>query len=441
MEKAMDVVIVGGSIGGLMHGIMLKRLGHNVRILEQSTASIRHGHAAGIRISEEAQEFFKRFDLTGQQISLPVQGLRFLDANANQKRFIKNPTENTSWSTLYYRLRANFDGYTNPQYCPMAPEPPEGQGVATYELGKRVTEVKYVNGVIRLTCKNLIEGTTGSINADLAIAADGASSAIRSMVTDASREQETGSAYAGYVAWRGTVPEREATEETRMKFENAITFYPMKKSYILWYFHRLIVNTSLTTYSYVIPGQDGSLKPGERLLNWVWYFNHATDSEEFDEIMTDSDGHRHRNTLPEGKMNEKVWARQVSRAQEILNAPFIELVQKTKTPFISTVRDAMTSKASFFDGKLLLVGDALALFRPHCALSANQAALDCLALERVMKGEINVQQWEKQVLGYGTKIRALSTAIGNWYVVGGVAAIGSILNYFLIVLKQKLRLG
>ncbi|KAL9110366.1 MAG: hypothetical protein Q9227_005097 [Pyrenula ochraceoflavens] len=404
---------------------MLKNLGHNVRILEQSTASIRNGHAAGIRIAKEAQEFFKKHDQIGLPISLPVPGLQFIDRDSKVKRFIKNPMENTSWSMLYYRLRANFDGYTNAQYCPDAPQPVKGQGTVTYDLGKRVTEVECTNGTVHVTFKDLITGNSSTIRPDLVIAADGSSSAVRSMVMASSREEEPRSPYAGYVAWRGTVPESEASEETRKIFNDMLTFYVMKKSYIL---------------CYVIPGQDGSLKPGRRLLNFVWYHNHPEDSQDFAEIMTDKDGHRHRSTLPEGKMDEKVWARQVSRAEGMVNAPFLELIQKTKSPFISTVRDAIAPKASYFNGKLLLVGDALALYRPHCALSANQAALDCLTLERAMNGEISIQQWEKQVLGYGTKIRALSAAMGGWFLMSGLSALGGILRYLAILLGQKMRI-
>jgi hydroxymethylglutaryl-CoA reductase len=44
-----------------------------------------------------------------------------------------------------------------------------------------------------------------------------------------------------------------------------------------------------------------------------------------------------------------------------------------------------------FDGKLLLVGDALAQFRPHVGSSTNQAALDALLLEKVLKGEMGLK--------------------------------------------------
>jgi hypothetical protein len=50
---------------------------------------------------------------------------------------------------------------------------------------------------------------------------------------------------------------------------------------------------------YAIPGPDGSLEPGKRLLNVVWYLNESEAS--LQEILIDGlDGHRHRNTVPAG---------------------------------------------------------------------------------------------------------------------------------------------
>ncbi|KAF7513475.1 hypothetical protein GJ744_008769 [Endocarpon pusillum] len=118
----------------------------------------------------------------------------------------------------------------------------------------------------------------------------------------------------------------------------------MKKSYIL---------------CYIIPGETGSFKPGKRRLNWVWYYNQSPDSPELAEIMTDCDNHQHRNTLPVGKMHPEVWNKQKAYAANVMNEPFLELINKTNKAFVSTVGDTIPERASFFDGKLLLVSEAL----------------------------------------------------------------------------------
>lgn len=60
----------------------------------------------------------------------------------------------------------------------------------------------------------------------------------------------------------------------------------------------------------------------------------------------------------------------------------------------------MSPRGSFFDGKLFLVGDALAAYPLHVGTSTNQAPLDVLLLENLMKGDLTVQQCEGQGLQY-----------------------------------------
>lgn len=102
--------------------------------------------------------------------------------------------------------------------------------------------------------------------------------------------------------------------------------------------------------------------------------------------MADINGHRHRNTLPIGGVRDEIWFKQKALAREIPAPPFAELVSKTAQPFVATISETISLRASFLDGKVLVVGDALAGFRPHAALSTDQAALNALLLGKVMKG-------------------------------------------------------
>ena len=155
--------------------------------------------------------------------------------------------------------------------------------------------------------------------------------------------------------------------------------------------------------------------------------------------MTDVTGKRHHNTLPIGKMNPKVWNRQRAIAEETLPAPFAELINKTTQPFITTVTDIVSSQASFFNGKLLLVGDALVPFRPHVACSTNQAALDALLLEMMLRGDIDLAQWERRVMEYAHLTRLRSITWGDWYQVGYRAWMASKARHLGAVLFQKLQ--
>lgn len=63
--------------------------------------------------------------------------------------------------------------------------------------------------------EDLIDGGYGEHRADLIIAADGANSIVRRLILPISQLKRP---YSGYVAWRGTVPEREISEEINRLF-------------------------------------------------------------------------------------------------------------------------------------------------------------------------------------------------------------------------------
>lgn len=155
--------------------------------------------------------------------------------------------------------------------------------------------------------------------------------------------------------------------------------------------------------------------------------------------MTDVDGHRHRNTLPIGKIRDEVWSKQKVYASQILPPPFAELVNKTTQPFISSIADIEVSQPSYFDGKVLLVGDALCAFRPHVACSTNQAALNALLVEKMLRGDISLAAWERQVTAYAHLTRLRSITWGSWYQFGYVAFFFSEARFLLAGYAERLR--
>lgn len=124
----------------------------------------------------------------------------------------------------------------------------------------------------------------------------------------------------------------------------------------------------------------------------MWYYNCPEDSQEFNDIMTDKDGLTHRSTIPPGKIRPEVWAKQQALGEETFAAPMKELLSQVTNPFVTAISAHETSRATFFDGRVLLVGDALALFRPHLALSTDQAARHRLLLEAVISGNSIVRE-------------------------------------------------
>src|ERR1700730_7783396 len=114
---------------------------------------------------------------------------------------------------------------------------------------------------------------------DLVVCADGIDSTSRQRLLPAVRPR-----YAGYVAWRGTVPEDELSTDTFHRLRDAITYQLLPNSHIL---------------VYPIPNLDGGVEPGRRLMNFVWYRNVAAGTD-LDELMVDRQGRRRTVSLPPG---------------------------------------------------------------------------------------------------------------------------------------------
>lgn len=72
---------------------------------------------------------------------------------------------------------------------------------------------------------------------------------------------------------------------------------------------------------------------------------------------------------------------------------FVKLILKTERPFVQLFTD-MTSEKSFFflDGRVMLVGDAVAAPRPHVAALTSQAIHHVSRTKMVLEGKIGKQQ-------------------------------------------------
>ncbi|TVY15875.1 2,6-dihydroxypyridine 3-monooxygenase [Lachnellula arida] len=401
--ERLDVVIIGGSLAGLMHGVMIKRLGHNVRILEQYPTSIREGQAAGMSTGVHGQEFLKKHDLVQQTPRFVTASyLRVFGPDLKLLQQRKVPFKLTDWKTFYYRLRSNFDGLIS-EYVPESPQKLPAEGSVTYETDKTVVDVSHHRTSGLTVTFQGDDGLSHSLHADLVIAADGANSSVRKLLFP-----KLNMPYSGYLTWRGVVLERDVSVETRSFFHDQCIRYRYDRSYIV---------------IYIIPGEHGSITPGERHLNLVWYYNCAEGSDEYNKIMTDIDGLRHKRTVPFGKLQPEVWVKQRDGHSTHFPTPVKEVLDKIDSPFVTAISDCIAPQASFYEGKLFLVGDALALFRPHVAQSTNQAALHCLLLEKYLQGEITLATYEERVQSYAHTTLLWSRDLGSEYMYGRMGQI------------------
>jgi 2-polyprenyl-6-methoxyphenol hydroxylase-like FAD-dependent oxidoreductase len=325
---------------------------------------------AGIVLQSEVMELFRRYSVGSlDEISVPVRDRRYLNHDGGVAQEGPMAQNMTSWDMLYRKLRASFsdDNYH------------AGVHFQRFEEGERV--VAHFDGGRTEPC-------------DLLIGADGPGSLVRQQLLP-----EVVAEYAGYVAWRGVVPEAEQPELSR-EFEGRFTFFQAPHTHIL---------------CYLIPGLGGVVTPGQRRVNWVWYVN-AAPGPELDRVLTDSAGVRREFSVPPGTVAPDMAAWLRSEAGRILPPTFRRLVEVTREPFVQTIHDLAVPKMAF--GRVCLTGDAAFVPRPHTAASTAKAAANATALAdclSVAKGDVveAIRSWEPDQLEMGQRLRVHGQQLGD----------------------------
>ncbi|KAK5946623.1 hypothetical protein PMZ80_000766 [Knufia obscura] len=377
-SKKLHFIIVGGSLGGLAAGLALKDLGHDTTILERNPEKLLHNQGAGIVAGGDSLEFLERYNRCDRPVAVTSQRRQYFNKDGSivhEKVMTQNMT---SWDLTYFLMRANYDGVES-NYC-AALEPLPHHGKAVHLHGHKVTsfETKPEGGVRVFYTDSSRTGSdeTKSMDADILVAADGPSSAIRSMLYP-----ETKRTFAGYCALRGTVPEHAVSQPTLEAFRERFAFFHAPGIQIL---------------AYLIPGANGTVELGQRLINFVYYTNFPEGSKELDEILTGKDGEK-----------------QKQIARERLPPQFAEIVCGTKAPFVQAITDVPPPPAnSAFDDRLVLIGDALAGFRPHTVASTSQACFDAMTYADYIAGKISNEEWKKQTMGYARVVQDRGVKMG-----------------------------
>ena len=341
MEQIMSKVrpkalIIGASYAGLVAAAALRANNWHATILERSTERLRTG--GGVVVQKRMMEY-----LTDRGLGLPgITGIpahtrKIFQPDGTTLSMPETAAAYTSWDVLLRQLERTV-GNDNIR-----------RGVSMVDI----PDWGFSGDVV------LSDGTTQ--HGDVIIAADGIGSLTRQQLLPGIVPT-----YAGYVAWRGMVEEEDLSAETIRTFADSLSSYPGKRTVIVLY---------------EIPGADGATASGKRRINWVWYEN-VPDREELHDILTDSQATRHRSTMPRGLMRDAIKERMHRIAEEDLPTPFAEVVMKTKEPFVQTIDDLTIPRLVF--GRVVLIGDAASLVRPHIGSGTAKAVDDAILLAHAL---------------------------------------------------------
>jgi 2,6-dihydroxypyridine 3-monooxygenase len=364
------VAIAGGSIGGLTAACLLRDAGHDVTVFERSSIELEQ-RGAGIGLLEATARYLvSRTGVALEDISIATDRIRYLGRSGRVVHEQAHRYRFSSWNTIYRRLLTAFgpDRYRL------------GHEVVTWTPAGRAVLVRLANGA--------------SFEADLLVCADGVGSSARTRL-----QPNAAVRYAGYVAWRGMVPERALEPALAQRLGEAITYHVLANSHIL---------------VYPIPGPDGSVAPGERLINFVWYRNYL-EGEELEELLTDRDGQHRQLSVPPGKVADHHRDEVRAAAAARLPADLAEVVLSTRDLFLQVVYDIEVERMAF--GRVCLIGDAACVARPHAAAGTAKAAEDGWALVAALANADSIEPalvvWESGQVRLGRALVERARRIGR----------------------------
>jgi 2,6-dihydroxypyridine 3-monooxygenase len=373
------VSIAGGSVGGLTAALVLRDAGCDVRVFERSPAALQ-ARGAGIAALDTTLDYLlTRGGFQATDVCSSTGWIRFLNRDGSVQHEQRHRYRFSSWNTIYRSLLSLLDA-------------------DRYQLGTEVTGFAERDGTITVTLgpgQRTSGPASQQTQAELLVCADGVGSPARARLLPAVRP-----AYSGYVAWRGTVPERDLSPGARTILGDALTYQVLPDSHIL---------------VYPIPALDGSVTEGNRLINIVWYVN-VGQGAPLDALMTGRDGVRRPVSLPPGAATDAAVTRMRQAAKDQLAGPIAEAVVSAAEPFVQVVTDIEVPRMAF--GRICLIGDAAFAVRPHAAAGTAKAAADGWALAEELTaadGDVPaaLAAWERRQLGLGRDLLARCREIGD----------------------------
>jgi 2-polyprenyl-6-methoxyphenol hydroxylase-like FAD-dependent oxidoreductase len=332
----MRVAIIGGSLGGLFAGVLLARAGHEVLLFERSRSGL-EGRGAGLVIQRDVFSILRAIGCEHvARVGVVAKERVTFDRAGQIVERHETPQTQVSWDLLYKTFREQLpaDSYVGAE--------------AVVEVGQGV------DGAWLRTAGGR------RIDADLLIGADGIGSLARSAVALTAE----GPQYSGYVAWRGLVPETSLPRQAEILLDR-FAFFNDPGSHAL---------------GYLVPGVHGDTSPGDRRYNWVWY----RDEPNLAARLTDRSGHSRPYSLGQGQVSDAAVAGLLRAASTYLPDPFSAAVHAEPQPFIQAIFDLYPSR--LVNGRIVLIGDAASIARPHTAMGVAKAAADAMALTHALDG-------------------------------------------------------
>lgn len=342
--RAGRALIIGGSLSGLFSGLLLRHYGWEVEIFERVQSELA-GRGAGIVTH---QPLWDALDMVGiewrENLGVEVETRRLFGLDGSLQLEHRCPQILTAWDRMYDLLRSAF---------------PPGH----YHRGKELTRIEQDD---RTVTARFADGTR--LSADLLIGCDGIRSSVRAIVLPDVRP-----VYAGYVAWRGLIPESAFPPDLHEQIFMHLAFCLPQGEQML---------------GYPVAGPGNDLRSGHRRYNLVWY--RPAGDPELKRLLTDDRGTSYDISIPPPAVSRAAIEAMRTAADHKLAPQFRACWRMTEQPFLQAIYDVQSPRLAF--GRVTIVGDASFVARPHCGAGVTKAADDAMVLARALAAKPTVKE-------------------------------------------------
>lgn len=369
MSPARRAIVIGGSVAGLFAAALLRRVGWDVTVYERSDDDLA-ARGAGIGTDEALFDVMRRAGVPiDPSLGVAIHSRQWLDRSGAVLGDVPIGWVTSAWARIYRPLRTAV-----PAAC--------------LRFRMRLERVEqHSAGVVA----HFADGSRDA--ADLLVAADGLHSTVRAQFLPALQP-----CYAGYVAWRGVVDESDIPPEARASLVEHATFcFPPGELFL----------------ALAIPGRGEDTRPGHRRYYFIWY--RPADLAELAELCTDGTGRRHGVSIPPPLIRPQLVRDLKASARTLLPAPIADVVGRTAQPLLQAIFDLESPRLAF--GRVVLLGDAAFVARPHVAAGVTKAALDAEALADALAGtqenlDAALARYERDRIRFGRWIVAHGRHLG-----------------------------
>jgi 2-polyprenyl-6-methoxyphenol hydroxylase-like FAD-dependent oxidoreductase len=373
MARYPRALIIGGSVGGLLAANLLRNAGWDVCVFERGAEDLA-SRGAAIGITEELIEVMLRIGVRlDYGIGIKVRSFISLDRSGAITHEIPRHQVAGAWAHVYRLLKD-----TLPVDCYRS-----GMVLDRIAQDERTVTAIFADG--------------SQAVGDLLIGADGVNSTVRQHMLPNVTPR-----YAGYVAWRGIVEESDILPVDHDLFFDHITFCLPDDEMLL---------------CIPFPGDDAlDVRRGSRRCCYAWY--RPVDYEEtLSQLCTDSKGRPHGVSIPPPLIRPEVIRELKASAEDLFSPSIARIVARADQPLFQAVFDLESPRIVF--GRVVLLGDAAFVARPHVAAGVTKAALDakCLA-DALGEPGVDLDQalayYDRDRRDFGTELVAYGRHLGAY---------------------------